>query len=179
MTKTWVEQFSHEIWQRTNRALLAALHTTRRTTNTSRTTRLLFIQEATQEPKLSELCSGCTCASKEACPHSAHFAPVIAAASLTELGKGLLAARSYSLQLHTGNYYSLTKHMLWCGRLCMNTTGGPLPCISRSCTSHTRPKGTDTQQAAGKRDSAFPNARQSVGGTAAKFAQSKEICCIF
>jgi len=91
---------------------VTALHAAGRTTNTSGITQLLFIQEATQEPKLSELCSGCNSTREEACPGSTHFAPVTGAASLTELGKSILATRNRSFQLHAGNYYSLTKNML-------------------------------------------------------------------
>lgn len=153
-------------------------------TNTSGITRLLFVQEATQEPKLSELCPGCNCAREEACPGSAHFAPVTDAASLTELGKGILATKSYSFQLHPGSYYSLTKNVLmtWMAAY-KHVVGEPLLCMIHCCTRHTRLKGRDWPWAPSSlvadETQHLPLYHNLSGGTAAKFTRSKEIYCLF
>lgn len=82
-----------------------------------------------------ELCSGCNHAREEACPGSAHFAPVIDAALLTELGKGISAARSYRFQLHTGNYFCHKEEwaMTW-KAVFKHVMGEPLLCTIRYCT---------------------------------------------
>lgn len=108
-------------------------------TDASGITWLLFIQEVTQEPKHSELCSGCNHAREEACPASAHFAPVTDAASLTELGKGISAARSYRLQLHTGNYFCHKQERAMTRKAVFkHAMVEPLLCTIHYCTRHIR-----------------------------------------
>lgn len=61
--------------------------------------------------------------------------------------------------------------------------GGPLLCMIHCCTRHTRLKGRDWRWApsslVGNETQHLPMYHNLLGGTAAKFTQSKEIYCIF